>query len=280
MIHIDFEEPDTPEWKAWRVACEQEQNRHNEAVKTGQGSKIKEKLYKKQKHVYISPDGPFHGKCAYCEEYLYSGQHGDTEHYRPKAAVKDEHDKPVMVEIDGQVQAHPGYYWLVYNWLNLLPSCVLCNQRSSQHSEGRLIGKRNQFPVRRFRAVRPGEEVREEPLLLHPVVDYPEKHLELDELGIIRAKTDRGEACKRIFGLNERDLPHRRKERYDDVVMQMGSLAHALIVEPNGAEARKLLAKIARIRQGYGEYAAAARKAIKDSLMNLVPFFQVLLDGE
>ena len=48
---------------------------------------------------------------------------------------------------------HPGYYWLVYNWKNLLPACTHCNQyriarprwRESINTRG---GKSTHFPVK------------------------------------------------------------------------------------------------------------------------------------
>lgn len=53
----------------------------------------------------------FHYKCAYCESRI---EKCEVEHYRPKGRV------------DGS--AHPGYYWLAYEWENLYPSCESCNK--------------------------------------------------------------------------------------------------------------------------------------------------------
>ena len=272
MIHIDFNEPETEEWKNWRTKCEEEQQKHNEAVEAGIASEVKAKVYKAQKvAVYMDINGPFWGKCAYCEQKIYGDQHGDIEHFRPKGAVWDEHGKAILIQIDGQEQEqeHPGYYWLAYDWKNLLPSCILCNSPSSQHSGGRPIGKRNYFPVRGYRANRPGEEALEEPLLLHPVFDDPDQHLEIDSLGIFHSKTDCGESCINIFGLNERDLPNERKKKYDDVKLKVCALANFGTYNINSPETESLLNKLVEISKGVEEFTLAARKAIEDSKENL-----------
>lgn len=54
-------------------------------------------------------------KCCYCERIRDRKREMDVEHYRPKGKV------------DGE--SHPGYWWLVFNWNNLLWSCKTCNQK-------------------------------------------------------------------------------------------------------------------------------------------------------
>lgn len=57
----------------------------------------------------------YKNKCAYCEaEYTNL----DVDHYRPKASVND----------GGKDLDHPGYYWLCYEWSNLIYVCKFCNQ--------------------------------------------------------------------------------------------------------------------------------------------------------
>jgi hypothetical protein len=41
------------------------------------------------------------------------------------------------VQNDGDALTQPGYYWLAYEWSNLLISCQLCNQEF----------KKNRFPL-------------------------------------------------------------------------------------------------------------------------------------
>lgn len=270
MIRIHFNEPDSQQWRKWRAECANKQEEHIQAIEAGHESKIDDSLYKGQKdQVYLSPEGPFHGKCAYCETNIFVDQYGDIDHFRPKSAVSDENGAPEMIEVDGEMRPHPGYYWLVYDWQNLLPSCILCNRGSSSHSAGLPIGKRTKFPVRGFRAQKRGQECGEEPLLLHPVFDDPEEHLEIDERGVFHARSDRGEACLNILGLNERDLPQARKEVYDEtkdkVVMMLMFLSRGY------AEGNELCNKLATLRSGAGKYTAAVRRAIKDALEGIGP---------
>src|SRR5262249_21376268 len=116
--------------------------------------------------VYFAKDGPFRGRCAYCESYISDFQHGDMEHFRPKKAVTDENDAPILVtRPDGSKCAHPGYYWLAYQWSNLLPSCITCNQPGDNG-----IGKRNRFPLQAANyAIAENQIEKEKPLLINPI---------------------------------------------------------------------------------------------------------------
>src|SRR5262249_41491941 len=57
-----------------------------------------------------------HDKCAFCESKMCHTGFGDVEHYRPKAGYKQR---------EGDALGRPGYYWLAYEWSNLLLSCQL-----------------------------------------------------------------------------------------------------------------------------------------------------------
>lgn len=268
MIHIDVPEPVTDDWKEWRKRCKKEQAKYSKAIESSKPAKINESLYKGQKHdFYMKPAGPFRGKCAYCEQEIFRNQHGDVEHFRPKARVKGSNKKPVTIKVNGTVRQHLGYYWLVYDWRNLLPSCELCNEPSTKHSEGRSIGKHDQFPVNGFRASKPGHEVYEKPLLLHPVIDDPSEHLEMDATGIYHPKDGsvRGSTCINIFGLNDRNLPDARKRQYETVVQKMQLLSHAAARDANSAETNHLLNDLSGLQNGYGEFTSVVHRAIIDS---------------
>ncbi|WP_089812008.1 hypothetical protein [Chitinophaga sp. YR627] len=58
-------------------------------------------------------------KCCFCESKISHTSYGDVEHYRPKSAWV-QHEEALN---------KPGYFWLSYDWNNLLLSCELCNQR-------------------------------------------------------------------------------------------------------------------------------------------------------
>jgi len=66
-------------------------------------------------------------KCCFCESKIGHISYGDVEHFRPKAG---------WVQGDEKLNK-PGYYWLAYEWDNLLISCQICNQRN----------KKNFFPL-------------------------------------------------------------------------------------------------------------------------------------
>ena len=205
-------------------------------------------------------DPPFHGKCAYCEEIITSNQRGDVEHYRPKGAVSNAENQPVKLRVGGEDIPHPGYYWLAYDWRNLLPSCILCNQLS--RGDESLLGKGNRFPVEGDNAWEPGGEAAERPLILNPCFDDPEEHLGLDDTGLLFWKSERGEATVKILGLNERNLPERRRRELENVRYVFAHLlADLTLVRENGliATAKD---RIREAEIGKSEFAMAGRKAL------------------
>ena len=104
-----------------------------------------------------------HNKCCYCESKIYpsSPSYSAVEHFRPKGAVKQD---------AGQSQEYPGYYWLAYDWSNLLISCGPCN---SSH-------KRNLFPLMAsgLRARSHHDDTKaEQPLFIHLALEDPRGHI-------------------------------------------------------------------------------------------------------
>lgn len=155
--------------------------------------------------VYAHPDVKaalvecHYEKCCYCESKVRHVGHGDVEHYRPKAAVKQ--TRKGMLE-------RPGYYWLAYEWDNLLFSCTYCNASS----------KKNLFPLRdpskRARDPKAGL-FEEEPLLLHPAVDDPEQYIGFRaEYAFSKEGNERGTTTiNEVLLLNDRSpLVERRRE--------------------------------------------------------------------
>lgn len=274
MIHIEFDRPITDEWESWRRSCESETSKIcvevDEKPTDDEDSANVSAIYKRdsiRKNVYFSKTGPFNGKCVYCECYITDFERPDIEHFRPKGAVKDINGDEVFV--DGV--KHGGYYWLAYDDSNLMPSCQICNQATV--IDGHSIGKHDRFPVSGEYVIRskgtPANEPpsldNEFPLLLNPLEDDPEDHLSVDvKTGILSAKTDRGQACIDVFGLNVRDqLVEDRKRavrdfkallgeyindvtRRDEVFSEMRSILHG--VQRCTLAARKFAREIAPIR--------------------------------
>ena len=65
----------------------------------------------------------FKGKCAYCDSFVVAGQHGDVEHYRPKAQVEIYEKRGNRNDLEykpergkARIVHHSGYWWLAYDW--------------------------------------------------------------------------------------------------------------------------------------------------------------------
>ena len=197
-------------WSSWREDCKKMLAEICSKVEGGMdpADVSVTSLYARKsiKRVYfMDKDGPFRGKCAYCEAYITDNQRGDVEHFRPKGKVTDASDKDVLVtDRNERTRAHWGYYWLAYATKNLMPSCQLCNQPVSGG-----LGKRTRFPLEdeSTRARYHDDDIaKEKPLLINPLVEDPSKHLKVDTVtGFMVAKTQRGQACIDILGLNRRD---------------------------------------------------------------------------
>lgn len=142
----------------------------------------------------------YNEKCAYCERNR--GLELEVDHYRSK---KPRNFQPHPGD------NHPGYYWVCYEWSNLLPSCSKCNGKKS-----------NKFPVNGTRVTSHlganGQissdlfdarilHQREQPHLLNPELD---DNFELDFVflndGRVRGRSMRGAETIRICGLNRRQL--------------------------------------------------------------------------
>lgn len=140
-------------------------------------------------------------KCAYCESNSEVVASLQVEHYRPKKKVTEE-------------VSHRGYYWLAWEWTNLVYACARCNQGGT--------GKGFKFPIAGTRCT---EEPKlnneldyeqfnashatltgEQPLLLHPEIDNPEEHLTCEIDGKLRGLTTRGTRTIEICGLNRSPL--------------------------------------------------------------------------
>lgn len=155
-------------------------------------------------------------KCGYCETSESAGASLRVDHYRPKARVKD-------------VPGHGGYYWLGYEWSNLILSCEKCNGR-----------KLDQFPLldETARVVQPllGADglpavdycradrvvlLNERPLILNPELDWPDDHLTFLPDGTVQAKTVEGEKSIEVHHLERDELIINRKKMTDDVVEKL-----------------------------------------------------------
>ncbi len=144
-------------------------------------------------------------KCAYCESTSAVVASLEVEHYRPKKAVTEE-------------VSHKGYYWLAYEWTNLIYACSKCNEQGAKGNQFPILGKR-QFSepmiesginYDAFKASHT-DLITEQPLLLHPEIDRDFKsHFRFRPNGTIESLSPRGKETIRICKL---DRPLLNKER-------------------------------------------------------------------
>lgn len=195
-----------------------------------------------------------HSKCCFCESKV--GMDGDVEHYRPKAGFSQGAGR----RIEG-----PGYYWLAYEWSNLLLSCSICNQRF----------KRSLFPLTdpATRARSPRDDTsREAPLFVDPTDTDPEEHIGFRrEIPYPVDGCPRGAATIRALGLDRESLNERRRDKLahlkmlnDIVQMEPAASAEWLrIIE----DAKQLLALAV---SDAGEFSSMVRAAFRAGFVDVV----------
>lgn len=217
-----------------RLASEETLKELKEIIQTGNKQLIKDSIYRES---YATPDGrrsrvedqlakTYLFKCAYCERICKA----DIEHYRPKKGVDD-------------ALGHPGYYWLCYEWTNLLPTCITCNREGAKHNRFPILGRRvlppalpqgSPLPLEDFKAFNP-PLINENPFLLHPEVDHPENYFcfksDATGKGIRLQGIDaegRGEKTIEICKLNRNELT---LDRVESVISPFKVSIECLFVE-------------------------------------------------
>lgn len=254
MIKVDFRKPAPCDaFDAWVKRCTAA------AQKLTSARGIKAALYKEQRQAILDA---FHKKCAYCEAKIVLDQHnGDLDHFRPKGRVTDENDRVIEIEDGrGRKVEHPGYFWLAYSWMNLLPSCIACNRPNKVGTER--VGKWERFPVTGKHARTAQELGQELPLLLNPLNDDPAQHLEFDpDTGRIIGKTDRGRMTEFVLKLNRDGLPEARRNVYDMVRAKARDAFEAEMNKDYGKLDRHLEFLIQH-KRGEAAYSMAGRPAV------------------
>lgn len=219
--------------------------------------------------VRVAFDKLFHGKCAYCE-FPLARVDVHVEHYRPKGAVYE-------------APSHPGYYWLAYDWSNLLPACPACNtkRREPPHAGSptrgqTATGKADQFPLadEADRATKPDDSLTAElRLIVDPTRDEPSRYLTFDMFGAPLAKGDsgslthvRGEATITICSLDQYLINRERSKVIRDMVCLI-QLKRTLKSEPSSPTIRKLQLQvrnlIRRKTSAPENFAGAARAVLQ-----------------
>jgi uncharacterized protein (TIGR02646 family) len=171
--------------------------------------------------VAIALKNLYKNKCAYCEKYSYNPH---VEHFRPKKRVT------------GNQPLGTGYYWLCYEWTNLLPCCPDCN---------RIDAKGDKFPIGGIRkATYPrlgatndidvaqnlylhaylADEI---PVYIHPEYgNQPENEFEFLRTGAIVGMTPNSTTMIRDLKLDSEDLNIWRREIYEMYFRRIETALH------------------------------------------------------
>lgn len=173
------------------VAVKAPQSKHDKKV-----FEIKPEIYGSQE-VKEALDNIQKGMCCYCECYYEVSGKGEVEHFRPKMGyMQDKND----------LFHRPGYFWLGYDWNNLMYSCKNCNEDY----------KKNYFPLKdnakRANPVISYSIDEEEPLLVNPYEEKePQKHFGFKD-GIEFGITPEGKKSVEYYGLDRESLNEDRTE--------------------------------------------------------------------
>jgi uncharacterized protein (TIGR02646 family) len=286
MMFVKKPPVDDPTWKAllmlppaldveWADLIDKAKKARQKLIEdfnSGNEPDVSSALYSRYKEFLLKL---FNNKCAYCETTITVAQPGDVEHFRPKGRVVDENFKPIHVRHKGKEIEHPGYYWLAYEWTNLLPSCADCNRFRLYGEKSPGVrradigaGKADRFPLKdeTRRAVVPDAEVNEEALLIDPTRIDPDEHFEFLSNGTIKPKTEEGKATLEVFGLNRREgLLEARALAYEDSEATFDKYIMAI----TGRNAEREKSAAARVNRMYGRkesYSVMQRLAIANAI--------------
>lgn len=126
----------------------------------------------------------YHDKCGYCESAKSPAFSWRVDHFRPQKG----RDK---------AECHLGYYWLTYEWSNLILSCERCNNAKSNHFP--IQGDRITTPQANYLEWRADSKslLNEKPLLLNPELDHPENHLIFFPDGSIQGRDERAKKASK-----------------------------------------------------------------------------------
>ncbi|MDE6818964.1 MAG: TIGR02646 family protein [Muribaculaceae bacterium] len=164
---------------------------------------IDSKLYK-GRDVKAQLCADHFSKCVYCECRL-NGDFGHIEHFRPKAGYSIPPGKQLMT---------PGYFWLAYDWSNLLLSCSKCNT----------VYKANHFALQDESARDiPNKNISNEcPLLINPSTENPQAYITFHEHIIVPKIVGGIESVKGRYTIDllqlnsRRELVEYRRKKWDE----------------------------------------------------------------
>lgn len=162
----------------------------------------------------------YHGKCAFCNQ-IPKGSPLQVEHFRPKNGIMNE--------------IHTGYYWLGYEWTNLLLACGNCNSTKNTHFPlfpgiSRVLNPTwiNNNTVDLNDCLNNSTVlINEEYVLINPEVDIPESFLFYEIDGKISNLDIRGKVSIERYNLNRDELYlDGRKKLLDNLIKKIAKRFH------------------------------------------------------
>jgi len=180
-------------------------------------------ILKKGKHKYKSAyygagckkelESLYHNKCCFCESDPSPAAFWQVEHFRPKN--KSPKKSPYGT--------HEGYYWLGYEWSNLLLVCQKCNNKKSSHfpiadQTLRLNSHSVDFAGNIIFLITDTVYQNEGHMLLNPEIDTVEDYFIFKPNGEIAGidPEGRGALSIKLYGLQRERLVLGRKKIADD----------------------------------------------------------------
>ena len=217
MIHVQktTEPPSTINnertYNSWQTFLD------NNGFTTDDNSTAKDRrpnLYNKT-GVYQALCKTYHHKCAFCEcNQSRLLPNANTPKKAPKFTI--EHYRPIKL-----------YYWLIYSWDNLLPTCSACNNSKGHKFEilGTAASPQTTADARlhNLAAAYHGQE---NPKMLHPEIDPPSvfEQIQYTQDGKMFSGDERCKYTIDVLQLNTRkDIDTLRKTVWDDFVQQTQS---------------------------------------------------------
>jgi len=181
-----------------------------------------------EKRVVIALKRKYLNKCGYCESFEHEPC---VEHHRPIGLVT------------GGTVRNKGYYWLAYEWTNMVASCDTCNERPYKGTNYPVrtlpinsippILANGDYDYAQFR-YSSAYNVRELPAILHPEYClHPEQHFTFNLKGEIGHASVEGEHSIRVYGLDRITLNTKRYQIYKGLFNDLEILVRKRFREHN-----------------------------------------------
>jgi len=157
----------------------------------------------------------YRNKCSACERDR--GTELQVDHYRPRKQRNNQNTR----------YNQPGYYWLTYEWSNLIPLCSKCNSNKSNKfplkgwgNKNRISSHENTYGVEEYNPFNiEWLQQKEKPLIINPELEVePATHFYFKKNGEINGRTIYGKETILIYKLNRKDLKRERIKIRGDYV--------------------------------------------------------------